>query len=81
VLFGSLLVLRLLYPFLDSPLAHLNSDPLRHWTDGRDFLHPTVMGGGDPYLYVGERTRLLPRTRMAHTAGRALEPDAPDAAT
>jgi hypothetical protein len=51
VLFGSLLVLRLLYPFLDSPLAHLNSDPLRHWTDGRDFLHPTVMGSGDPYLY------------------------------
>ena len=51
VLFGGVLVLRLSFAWLDSPLAHLYSDPLRHWTEGRDFLHPTVMGGGDPYLY------------------------------
>ncbi len=45
------LVLRVLFVLLDSPLAHLYSDPLRHWNNGRDFLHPTVMGSGDPYLY------------------------------
>src|ERR1700722_10164614 len=50
-LFTGVLVLRLLYPFFDSPLAHLYSDPLRHWENGRDFLHPGAMGGGDPYLY------------------------------
>jgi hypothetical protein len=50
-LFTAVLVLRLLYPFFDSPLAHLYSDPLRHWENGRDFLHPGVMGGGDPFLY------------------------------
>ncbi len=49
--FGAVLVLRLLYPFFDSPLEHLYSDPLRHWDNGRNFLHPTVMGGGDPYGY------------------------------
>jgi 4-amino-4-deoxy-L-arabinose transferase-like glycosyltransferase len=50
-LFTAVLVLRLLFPFFDSPLAHLYSDPLRHWENGRDFLHPSVMGSGDPYLY------------------------------
>src|ERR1039457_3089486 len=50
-LFGCVLVLRLLYPFFDSPLTHLYSDPLRHWETGRDFLHPTIMGSSDPYLY------------------------------
>jgi hypothetical protein len=50
-LLGSVLVLRLLFALLDSPLAHLYSDPLRHWAEGRDFLRPTVMGSGDPYLY------------------------------
>lgn len=50
-LFTAVLVLRLLFPFFDSPLAHLYSDPLRHWENGRDFLHPSVMGSGDPFLY------------------------------
>src|ERR1019366_1211580 len=50
-LFGCVLVLRLLYPFFDSPLTHLYSDPLRHWETGRDFLHPTIMGSSDPYMY------------------------------
>ena len=49
--FGGVLLLRLLFPFFDSPLTHLYSDPLRHWETGRDFLQPTVMGSGDPYLY------------------------------
>ena len=49
--FTAVLVLRLLFPFFDSPLTHLYSDPLRHWEDGRDFLHPGVMGSGDPFLY------------------------------
>ena len=51
VTFGVLLVLRLLYPVLSSPLDHLFSDPLRHWDNGRFFLHPTLMGSNDPYLY------------------------------
>jgi hypothetical protein len=45
------LVLRLLFPFNDSPLGHLFSDPGRHWENGLYFLHPNVMGSGDPYLY------------------------------
>jgi hypothetical protein len=49
--FAGLLVIRLLYPFFNSPLTHLTSDPLRHWRTGIDFLHPDVMGGGDPFLY------------------------------
>jgi len=51
VLFTGVLVLRLLFPFFDSPFGHLYSDPLRHWENGRDFLHPGVMGSGDPYLF------------------------------
>jgi len=50
-LFAAVLVMRLLFPFFDSPLTHLYSDPMRHWENGRDFLHPSVMGSGDPYLY------------------------------
>jgi hypothetical protein len=49
--FAGLLVVRLLYPFFNSPLTHLSSDPLRHWQTGLDFPHPDVMGGGDPFLY------------------------------
>jgi hypothetical protein len=49
--FGCVLVLRLLYPFFDSPLTHLFSDPQRHWETGRDFLQPTLMGSSDPYMY------------------------------
>jgi hypothetical protein len=51
ILFGCVLLLRLYFPFWHSPLLQLYSDPLRHWTDGHEFLHPTVMGSGDPYLY------------------------------
>jgi hypothetical protein len=50
-LFGCVLVIRLLYPFFNSPLTHLYSDPLRHWETGRDFLHPSIMGSSDPYAY------------------------------
>jgi hypothetical protein len=42
---------RLLYPFFDSPLTHVFSDAQRHWENGRDFLHPSVIGSGDPYMY------------------------------
>jgi len=50
-LFGAALLLRLLFPFYDSPLSHLFSDPGRHWENGQRFLNPTFMGSGDPYLY------------------------------
>ena len=50
-LFGSALLLRLLYPFFSSPLERLFSDPARHWDNALHFLHPGVMGSGDPYLY------------------------------
>jgi hypothetical protein len=50
-LFGAVLVMRLLFPFFNSPLAHLFSDPLRHWNNGLNFLHPDLMAGDDPFLY------------------------------
>jgi hypothetical protein len=50
-IFGCVLVVRLLYPFFDSPLIHVFSDPQRHWENGRDFLHPNVIGSGDPIMY------------------------------
>jgi len=50
-LFGLLLLVRLLYPFFNSPLQHLFSDPWRHWENGERFLHPGIMGSIDPYLY------------------------------
>jgi O-antigen ligase len=50
-LFAFVLLARLLYPFFNSPLDHLFSDPLRHWETGLEFLHPNVMGSGDPFLY------------------------------
>ena len=49
--FALLLLARLLYPFFNSPLDHLYSDPWRHWENGERFLHPTVMGSIDPFLY------------------------------
>jgi hypothetical protein len=49
--FGGVLVLRLLYPFFNSPLTHIFSDPQRHWDNAALFLAPSVMGSGDPYLY------------------------------
>lgn len=51
VLFGVVLEVRLLYPLFDSPLTRLGSDPLRHWENGIQFLHPSIMGSDDPYLY------------------------------
>ena len=51
ILFGILLELRLLYPLFSSPLAHRFSDPQRHWENGLAFLHPSIMGSDDPYLY------------------------------
>ena len=50
-LFGLLLLARLLFPFFDSPLSHLYSDPQRHWDNGEMFLNPGIMGSSDPYLY------------------------------
>ena len=50
-MFGGVLVLRLLYPFFNSPLAHIFSDPQRHWDNAGRFLSPSVMGSGDPFLY------------------------------
>ena len=49
--FAATLVARLLFPFYDSPLDHLFSDPGLHWLSGRDFLHPNMNGSGDPILY------------------------------
>ncbi len=50
-LFVASLVARLLYPFFNSPLDHLFSDPQRHWDNGAAFLHPGIMGCTDPFLY------------------------------
>ncbi len=49
--FGAVLLARLLYPFFNSPLTHLFSDPLRHWENGARFWNPDLIGAGDPYLY------------------------------
>jgi hypothetical protein len=50
-IFGLLLFGRLLYPFFNSPLDHLFSDPLRHWENGERFLHPGILGSIDPFFY------------------------------
>lgn len=47
----ALLALRLCYPFFNSPLAHLFSDPQRHWDNAARFLDPSIMGANDPFLY------------------------------
>jgi hypothetical protein len=49
--FGAVLLWHLLFPFFDSPLQHLFSDPDRHWGNGARFLDPDPIGAGDPYLY------------------------------
>jgi hypothetical protein len=51
IAFGLLLLFRLLYPFFNSPLDHLFSDPQRHWENGASFLHPTIMNCADPRLF------------------------------
>jgi SAM-dependent methyltransferase len=45
------LLWRLLFPFFDSPLLHLFSDPARHWSNGGRFFLPDLIGAGDPFLY------------------------------
>lgn len=50
-LFELTLIARLLFPFFDSPLSHLYSDPQRHWDNAALFLHPNILGSNDPYLY------------------------------
>ena len=49
--FGVVLLWRLLFPFFDSPLLHLFSDPARHWSNGGRFFLPDLIGAGDPFLY------------------------------
>ncbi|HXN10104.1 MAG TPA: hypothetical protein VN859_02620 [Steroidobacteraceae bacterium] len=49
--FGAALLERLLYPFFNSPLEHLYSDPARHWHNALRFLDPDVLASGDPYCY------------------------------
>ena len=49
--FGVVLLWRLLFPFFDSPLLHLFSDPARHWSNGARFFVPDLIGAGDPFLY------------------------------
>jgi SAM-dependent methyltransferase len=49
--FGVVLLWRLLFPFFDSPLLHLFSDPARHWANGERFFAPDLIGAGDPFLY------------------------------
>jgi SAM-dependent methyltransferase len=49
--FGTVLLWRLLFPFFDSPLLHLFSDPARHWANGGRFFAPDLIGAGDPFLY------------------------------
>lgn len=49
--FGAVLLLRLLFPFFDTPLSHLFSDPARHWMNGQRLFDPTFMGSSDPLLY------------------------------
>ena len=51
IVFGTLLEVRLLYPLFNSPLSHLFSDPQRHWENALQFLHPSIMGSDDPYVY------------------------------
>jgi SAM-dependent methyltransferase len=49
--FGAVLLWRLLFPFFDSPLLHLFSDPARHWSNGSRLFAPDLIGAGDPFLY------------------------------
>jgi hypothetical protein len=68
-LFGAVLVLRLLFPFFNSPLAHLFSDPLRHWNNGLNFLHPDLMAGDDPFLF---QAWLAALQWLSHGSGPAV---------
>ncbi len=67
--FAAVLLVRLLYPFFNSPLTHLFSDALRHWQTGVQFLHPDVMGSGDAYGY---QFWLFVLQRLAGGSGAAI---------
>jgi Dolichyl-phosphate-mannose-protein mannosyltransferase len=67
---GGVMLCRLLFPFFDSPLAHLFSDPARHWSNGARFLTPDVIGAGDPFLY--QLWLYLVRTLSADDAATVL---------
>jgi glycosyltransferase involved in cell wall biosynthesis len=49
--FFAVLLLRVVYPFVLSPMEHLYSDPQRHWENGKNFFTPNLMGANDPFLY------------------------------
>lgn len=49
--FGAAIVLRLLFPFANSPFTHMYSDPARHWDNALNFFRPGLMGVSDPILY------------------------------
>jgi hypothetical protein len=70
-LFGAVLLQRLLYPFFNSPLEHLYSDPGRHWNNALHFLDPDVMGSGDPYFY---QLWLFVLQRLAGASAAAAHP-------
>jgi hypothetical protein len=71
--FGAVLLERLLYPFFNSPLEHLYSDPARHWHNAQRFLDPDVLGSGDPYFYQ-LWLYVLQRLAGAASAGAAANP-------
>jgi Dolichyl-phosphate-mannose-protein mannosyltransferase len=48
---GAVMLFRLLFPYFNSPLSHLFSDPDRHWGNAARFLSPDVLGATDPFLY------------------------------
>lgn len=49
--FAAVLLLRFVFPFRDSPLSHIYSDPQRHLENGIRLFHPTFMGSSDPLMY------------------------------
>ncbi|MFI5284294.1 MAG: hypothetical protein ACHQ0J_14345 [Candidatus Dormibacterales bacterium] len=69
-LFAALLLGRLLYPFFNSPLNHLFSDPARHWENAQRFLHPSIMGSNDPFAY---QLWLYLLQRLAHDSAPTVQ--------
>ena len=49
--FGALLLVRLLFPYFNSPPLHLFSDPSRYWFNRARFLDPDPIRAVDPYRY------------------------------
>jgi 4-amino-4-deoxy-L-arabinose transferase-like glycosyltransferase len=48
---AAVLLLRFAFPFYDSPLSHIYSDPQRHLENGIRLFDPTFMGSSDPLMY------------------------------